>query len=150
MDISEDGDSAASLDNVFWCTKSCNSFWLSWLQELCSSACSYAGQCHRLPGPLQDACVVGQALLAPAACRLWFVSVSSNRERDSIGRRGLEPAKPNSQFSEAEKWEVTKAGLLLPREVMLVALMGCPAFLRAAPHCWRPCPGADATAAQAE
>lgn len=112
--------------------------------------CSYAGLCHQLPRPLRDACVVGQGLLAPAVCWFWFVSVSSNGERDSIGRRRLEPAKLNSQFSEVEKWEVTKAGLLLPREEMLVAPTGCPALLRAAPHCWRPCPRADATAAQAE
>ena len=45
---------------------------------------------------------------------------------------------------------MTKARLLLPREEMFLALTVHSAFLMAAAHCWRPCPGADATVAQAE
>lgn len=54
------------------------------------------------------------------------------------------------QFLKAEEWEATKAGLLLPREEMFLARMVHSAFLTAAARCWRPCPGADVTAALAE
>lgn len=73
-----------------------------------------------------------------------------NGEHEGVSRRRLETAKLKGQFLEVEKWEVTKAGLLLPREEMFLALTVHSAFLTAAAHCWRPCPGADATAAQAE
>lgn len=85
-----------------------------------------------------------------AAWKHWLLLGGGEGEGEEGSGRRLETAKLTAQFLKVEKWEVTKARLLLLREEMFLALTVHSAFLTAAARCWGPCPGADATAAQAE
>lgn len=75
---------------------------------------------------------LGQELLAPAAYsaarKHQFLFIGVNGEHEGVSRRRLQTAKLNSQFSKAEKWKMTKAGLLLLREETFLAPLVCPAF----------------------
>lgn len=76
--------------------------------------------------------MLGQELPAPAAysaaCKHQFLFIGVNGEHEGVSRRKLQTAKLNSQFSKVEKWKMTKAGLLLPKEKMFLAPLICPAF----------------------